>query len=111
LSSGNRERTLVWTEEYPLYQQPVWLLLADVLAKSVIFTWIFLSTRGSVLLAILLHASTNLFVVSPTVASVGGLALPLLDAGAKWALVVVVIAVAEPSLIRNPHPETLPSPH
>ena len=59
---------LVWTESAPLYQQPVWLLLLNMTAKSILFTWVFLHTRGSVLLAALLHATTNLFVVSPVVA-------------------------------------------
>lgn len=97
---------LVWTEGYPLYQQPAWLLLADALAKSVIFTWVFLNTRGSVLLAVLLHASTNLLVVSPTVASADGLALPLLAAAAKWLLVVALILVAGRRLTRIARPET-----
>jgi hypothetical protein len=80
----------------------------DVTAKSVLFTWVFLHTRGSVLLAMLFHGATNLFIVSPEVASTGDLTLPLLAAGAKWVLVVVVIVVAGPSLVRGPHPEALP---
>lgn len=59
---------LLWTEGVTLYQQPLWLLLADVTAESILFTWVFLHTRGSVLLAILLHASTNF--VSSTIPSV-----------------------------------------
>jgi membrane protease YdiL (CAAX protease family) len=54
---------LIWTEGAPLYQQPVWLLLLDMTAKSVLFTWVFLHTRGSALLATLLHATTHLFAV------------------------------------------------
>jgi membrane protease YdiL (CAAX protease family) len=99
---------LVWTEGAPLYQQPVWLFLLDITAKSVLFTWVFLHTRGSVLLAMLLHGATNLFVVSPDVASTGDLTLPLLAAGAKWVLVVVVIVVAGPGLARGARPEALP---
>jgi CAAX protease family protein len=102
---------LVWMEGAPLYQQPIWLLLVDITAKSVLFTWVFLHTRGSVLLAALLHASTNLFVVSPVVAAVGGLALPLLAAVAKWVLVVVLIAVVGPGLAQGPRPEALPKVH
>ena len=74
---------LVWTEGAPLNQQPIWLLLLDTTAKSVLFTWVFLHTRGSVLLAALFHATTNLFVVSPVVAEAGGVALLLLAVAAK----------------------------
>jgi uncharacterized protein len=99
---------LVWTEGAPLFGQPVWLLLLDMTAKSVLFTWVFLHTRGSVLLAALLHATTNLFVVSPVASESAGAALPLLSAGAKWVLVVLVIAVAGPGLAKGPRPEALP---
>jgi len=88
-----------------MYQQPVWLLLVDITAKSVLFTWVFLHTRGSVLIAMLFHGATNLFVVSPDVASTGDLTLPLLAAVAKWALVVVLILVAGPTLVRGPRPD------
>lgn len=73
-----------------------------------LFTWVFLHTRGSVLLAALVHATTNLFVVSPVVAAGGGVALLLLAALAKWALVAVVIAVAGPGLAKGRRPEALP---
>jgi membrane protease YdiL (CAAX protease family) len=102
---------LVWTEVAPLYQQPLWLLLLDMTAKSVLFTWVFLHTRGSVLLAALLHATTNLFVVSPVVAEGAGVALLLLAALAKWVLVSAVIAVAGPGLAKGPRPEALPKSH
>ena len=102
---------LVWTEGAPMYQLPIWLFLVDITAKSVLFTWVFLHTRGSVLLAMLLHAATNLFVVSPNLTTSGDLTLLLLAAAAKWLLVVVVIVVAGTSLARNrrPEPEALPS--
>src|ERR687890_934925 len=99
---------LVWTEGNAMYQQPVWLLLVDITAKSVLFTWVFLHTRGSVLIAMLFHGATNLFIVSPAVASTGDLTLPLLAAVAKWVLVVVVVVVAGPGLARGPRPEALP---
>jgi uncharacterized protein len=99
---------LVWTEGNAMYHQPVWLLLVDILAKSILFTWVFLHTRGSVLVAMLLHGATNLFIVSPDVASTGDLTLPLLAAVAKWVLVVVVIVIAGPGLARGPRPEALP---
>ena len=80
----------------------------DITAKSVLFTWVFLHTRGSVLIAMLFHGATNLFIVSPVVASTGDLTLPLLAAAAKWVLVLLLIVVAGPSLARGPRPETLP---
>src|SRR5215212_1201312 len=99
---------LLWTEGGPMYQLPVWLLLMDITAKSVLFTWVFLHTRGSVLIAMLFHGATNLFIVSPDVASTGDLALPLLAAVAKWVLVGIVVVVAGPGLARGPRPEALP---
>jgi membrane protease YdiL (CAAX protease family) len=99
---------LVWTESAPLYQQPIWLFLLDITAKSVLFTWVFLHTRGSVLLAAILHATTNLFVVSPGVAEGGSVELLLLAAFAKWVLVLVLLAVAGPGLAKGPRPEALP---
>jgi uncharacterized protein len=56
---------LVWTEGSSLSGSPVWLLFLNLPATSVLFTWVFLRTRGSVLLAALLHGATNLFMVSP----------------------------------------------
>ena len=99
---------LLWTEGNGMFNLPVWLLLLDVTAKSVLFTWVFLHTRGSVLIAMLFHGATNLFLVSPEVASSGDIAVPLLAMVAKWGLVVVVLVVAGPSLVRGARPETLP---
>lgn len=99
---------LVWTEGATMYQQPIWLFLMDIMATSVLFTWVFLHTRGSVLIAMLFHGATNLFIVSPDVASTGDLGLPVFAMVAKWVLVGIVIVVAGPSLVRGPRPEALP---
>jgi uncharacterized protein len=99
---------LIWTEGASMYQQPIWLILVDIPANSVIFTWVFLHTRGSVLLAMLLHGAANLFTVSPNVISAGDLTLPLLAVAAKGLLIVVLILVAGPNLARGPRPEALP---
>jgi uncharacterized protein len=99
---------LLWTEGNSMFHQPLWLLLLDVTAKSILFTWVFLHTRGSVLIAMLFHGATNLFIVSPDVASTGDLALPVLAMVGKWVLVGIVLVVAGPSLVRGSHPEALP---
>ena len=92
---------LLWTEDAAMYQQPLWLPLLDITDKSVLFSWVFVHTRGSVLLAILFHASTNLFLVSPSQTATGDLTLPLLAATGKWILVIGLIAVAGPALTRR----------
>ena len=92
-----------------MYQLPIWLFILDITAKSVLFTWVFLHTRGSVLVAVLLHGATNLFAVSPTLTGTSDLTLLLLAAGAKWLLVVVMLVVVGPSLVRGPRPEALPT--
>jgi membrane protease YdiL (CAAX protease family) len=81
---------LVWTAGAAIEDQPLWLLLADLLAKSLIFTYLFLGTQGSVLFAIMLHASTNLFVVSPAVGPEGDMTLPLVALVLKVVLAAVL---------------------
>jgi CAAX protease family protein len=93
---------LVWTEGASMYQQPIWLFLLDITAKSVLFTWVFLHTRGSVLLVMLFHGATNQFNVSPNLISTDDLTLPVLAAAAKWLLVVVVMVVAGPNMAPGP---------
>jgi uncharacterized protein len=83
---------LVWTADAAIEGQPLWLLLADLMAKSLIFTYVFLGTRGSVLIAILLHASTNLFAMSPPLGPDGDLTLPLVALGLKWVLAAALFA-------------------
>jgi uncharacterized protein len=92
---------LLWTDEAAMYQQPIWLPLADITAKSVLFTWVFVHTRGSVLIAILFHASTNLFLVSPSPTVSGDLTLPVLAAAAKWILVLLLVGATGPALVRR----------
>ncbi len=96
---------LVWTEGSSLSGSPVWLLFLNLPATSVLFTWVFLRTRGSVLLAALLHGATNLFVVSPVPGVSGDLTLALLTVAAKWVLVIVLVAVAGAQLTRKADPE------
>jgi uncharacterized protein len=98
---------LVWTTGAAIEGQPLWLLLADLLAKSLIFTFVFLGTRGSVLIAILLHASTNLFVISPAVGADGDLTVPLIALFVKIVLVVALFARLPRSFTSDHHRESI----
>jgi len=82
---------LLWTPELQAFQPPWWLLIVDVPAKSVFFTWVFRHTDGSVFIAALFHGATNLFVVSPAVATAHDVTLPVLATAAKWVLIGVVV--------------------
>jgi len=93
---------LIWTTGAAIEGQPLWLLLADLMAKSLIFTYVFLGTQGSIFMAILLHASTNLFVVSPPVAANGDLTLPLVALLLKTALAVALFSRLPRSLRDQP---------
>lgn len=72
---------LFWTEGTSLYGSSPWVLLLERPAASILFTWVFLHTRGSALLAILFHASWNLCTNSAG------------RAGDHWGSTVVVLAL------------------
>jgi membrane protease YdiL (CAAX protease family) len=91
---------LVWTPGATLYQRPLWLLVADLMAKAMIFTWVFLHTRGSVLIAVLLHASMNVFAL-PLTATSGDDALPLVAVILEWVVVGAVVLSGRPSFVRR----------
>jgi membrane protease YdiL (CAAX protease family) len=96
---------LIWTEGSALFGTPAWLLFLDLPAKAVLFSWVFLRTRGSALLAAMLHGASNLFPGSPTLGLIGDLTWARLAIALKWILVVVLVAVAGPQLTRQPDPE------
>ncbi|SDZ18180.1 CAAX protease self-immunity [Geodermatophilus africanus] len=60
---------LSWTSGAVLEGTPVWLLLVQLPACAVGYTWVFLHTGGSVLPAVALHSALGLF----------GVPLPLTD--------------------------------
>jgi len=101
---------LIWTEGSALSDSPVWLLFINLPATAVLFTWVFLRTRGSALLAALLHGATNLFVLSPAPGVSGDLTLALLATAAKWVLVAVLLAVAGRRLTRKADLEAVVNP-
>ena len=50
---------LFFTAAAPQAELPFWWFLLNVVAWAIIFTWLYLNTGGSVLLAMLLHAGLN----------------------------------------------------
>jgi CAAX protease family protein len=104
---------LLWTAGIQVSQLPWWLLILDVPAKSVFFTWIFRRTDGSVLLAALFHGATNLFAVSPSVATAHDLMLPVLATAAKWILIGAALVGLRWRAVRAtpPRPDTAADLH
>jgi membrane protease YdiL (CAAX protease family) len=75
--------------------RPFLLLLLALVPTTVLFTWVFNHTQGSVLLAILLHATHNLAGPDLPRPEEGFFTPFLLVTGLKWMLAVLVL-VADP---------------
>ncbi len=59
------------------------------LAMAIVLTWLYNSTRGSILMAALFHGSYNFWVTTP---AAGGFIIPTIDAFfIIWAVAVVVV--------------------
>jgi hypothetical protein len=100
---------LLWTPGAVLHQQPPWLLVLDLLAKAVLFTWVFLHTRGSVLVAVLFHASLNVFSIPLAASSAGRPALQVLALALEWVIAAAVVLGTRATFLRRVHdPECLP---
>lgn len=70
----------------------------SVTGTAILFTWLFNNTRGSVLLAIVLHLSVNasgriIFPLFPELGSDGIGAVAVWSNAVKWAVVILVLAV------------------
>jgi membrane protease YdiL (CAAX protease family) len=91
---------LFWTRGAPLEGRPFPLLLLALVPTAVLFTWVFNHTGGSVLAAVLLHATHNLAgPVLPRGAE--GVFTPfLLTVACKWALALAAL-LADPRLRRR----------
>jgi membrane protease YdiL (CAAX protease family) len=81
---------LFWTDGATLNGARFWILLLELPAMSVLYTWVFLSTNGSTLLAILFHAAWNVCTMSASVA--GAVRVALVIVALKWLLAAAVAA-------------------
>jgi len=87
-----------WSSQHNL---PVIVFLLHDIALSVIFTWIFNNTSGSVLLVMLAHAAFNLSItILPVLPSTAGSELPLLIAvGLLYLFALIVLVVFRPKTL------------
>ena len=69
-------------------------LLLQLPALSVLYTWVFRHTRGSLLLAVLFHAAGNLWGVAVLPAAGHDATPALLRTGATWLLALGVTAAS-----------------
>lgn len=79
---------LFWTEMSSLYGSSMLVLFLRLPATSIILTWLFQRTRGSLLLAILFHAALNLFGPDP---SGDSLQVPFIGVAVHWAVALLLI--------------------
>jgi uncharacterized protein len=85
---------LFWTVGRPLYGESFLILLVELPAMSVLYTWVFQHTAGSALLAILFHASgsawLSVFVATVSAAEADSLRSTLVILLLKWLLAAAV---------------------
>jgi len=83
---------LFWTDGAALDGARFWILLLELPAMSMLYTWLFVNTRGSALLAILFHAAWNACTVGASVAG-NTIRAALVIVALKWLLAAVVAAL------------------
>ena len=96
---------MFWMPSQFLSQIPFLLFLVSLVGLSTIYTWLSNSTRGNLLLVILLHATlnvtTNLWQTVPDAPSPAG-ALMLLSVIGTGLSIVLVLAYGPRTLARRP---------
>jgi membrane protease YdiL (CAAX protease family) len=60
---------LFWTDGTSLHESSILVLFLRLPATSLLFTWLYQRTQGSLLLAVIFHAALNLFTAPPTAGS------------------------------------------
>ncbi len=86
---------LFWTEGASLHDSSILALFLRLPATSLMFTWLYQRTQGSLLLAIIFHAALNLFAAPPTAGSIPTVAC--IAVAVHW----VVAAALIPSIRRR----------
>jgi len=69
------------------------MLVLSVIAAAIVFTWIYNSTGGSLLMVIIFHALFDMLSVSKA----GGASAPAVMSGVVWVLAAVVVIVFKPA--------------
>jgi CAAX protease family protein len=86
---------------------PVWLLLVQLPACAVSYTWVFLHSGGSVLPAVALHSSLSLFGISLPPPD-GGWRPYLLFVGLQVVITAVLVATGGLRMSPRPLPARIP---
>jgi membrane protease YdiL (CAAX protease family) len=85
-----------------------WSDLVLIIAVSVVFTWVFNSANGSVLIVMLMHAMNNTISGSffgPMFSGADSVSQSWVLAALWWAVAIVVVAVAGPEHLSRKHPK------
>ncbi|HSK06085.1 MAG TPA: type II CAAX endopeptidase family protein [Acidimicrobiia bacterium] len=78
---------LFWTDGSSLFETSVLVLFLRLPATSIMFTWLFQKTQGSLLLAILFHATLNLYAAPPGESLRAG----LVGVAVHWVVAILLI--------------------
>jgi membrane protease YdiL (CAAX protease family) len=75
------------------------MLVLSIVAAAILFTWIYNSTGGSVLMVALFHAVFDMLSVSKA----GGASAPAIMSAVVWVLAPIVVIVLKPANLSRAH--------